>query len=84
MNLIMPFSLAWLNEYRLRHDTGNTGTVVSDGSWRVDAGNYAYFPEGTDWFGILYKDNSFGQTHNFSLSGSEWNRGFRPLYNHQN
>ena len=71
MNLIMPFSLAWLNEYRLRHDTGNTGTVVSDGSWRVDAGNYAYFPEGTDWFGILYKDNSFGQTHNFSLSGSD-------------
>lgn len=70
MNLIMPFSLNWLNEYRLRHDTGNTGTVVSDGSWRVDAGDYAYFPEGTDWFGILYKDNSFGQTHNLSLSGS--------------
>lgn len=70
MNLIMPFSLAWLNEYRLRHDTGNTGTVISDGSWRVDAGNYAYFPEGTDWFGILYKDNAFGQTHNISLSGS--------------
>ena len=71
MNLIMPFSLAWLNEYRLRHDTGDTGTVVSDGSWRVDAGNYAYFPEGTDWFGILYKDSAFGQTHNFSLSGSD-------------
>lgn len=70
MNLIMPFSLAWLNEYRLRHDTGNTGTVISDGSWRVDAGDFAYFPEGTDWFGILYKDNAFGQTHNLSLSGS--------------
>ncbi len=70
MNLIMPFSLAWLNEYRLRHDTGDTGTVVSDGSWRIEAGNYAYFPEGTDWFGILYKKNAFGQTHNISLSGS--------------
>lgn len=70
MNLVMPFSLAWLNEYRLRHDTGDTGTVVSDGSWRVDAGEYAYFGEGTDWFGILYKDYSFAQTHNVSISGS--------------
>ena len=70
MNTMMPFSLSWLNEYRLRHDTGQTGVIVSDGSWRVDPGDYAYFGEGTDWFGILYKKNTFGQTHNISLSGS--------------
>ena len=70
MNTMMPFSLSWLNEYRLRHDTGKMGTMVSDGSWRVDPGDYAYFGEGTDWFGLLYKKNTFGQTHNISLSGS--------------
>ncbi len=70
MNTMMPFSLNWLAEYRLRRDTGNLGTVISDGSWRVEAGNYAYFAEGTDWFGILYKDYTFSQTHNLSISGS--------------
>jgi TonB-linked SusC/RagA family outer membrane protein len=70
MNTMMPFSTNWLVEYRTRKATGDLGTVVSDGSWRVDAGNYAYFGEGTDWFGILYKDHSFAQTHNLSVSGS--------------
>ena len=70
MNTMMPFSTNWLVEYRTRKATGNLGTVVSDGSWRVDAGNYAYFGEGTDWFGILYKDHAFAQTHNLSVSGS--------------
>ena len=69
-NGVMPFSTRWLAEYRLRKDTGRLGTVVSDGSWRVDAGSFAYFPEGTDWMGMLYKDASFAQTHNLSVSGS--------------
>ena len=70
MNTVIPFSKDWLREYRYRKDTNQLGTVVSDGSWRVDAGNYAYFGEGTDWFGLLYKDNAFAQTHNLSVSGS--------------
>lgn len=70
MNTIIPFSKDWLREYRYRKDTNQLGTVVSDGSWKVDAGNYAYFGEGTDWFDLLYKDNSFAQTHNISVSGS--------------
>jgi len=70
MNTMMPFTLSWLNEYRYRHDTGNFGTIVSDGSFGVDAGKYVYFNEGTDWFDILYKDHSFAQTHNISISGS--------------
>ena len=73
MNTIMPFNTAWLIEYRLRRDLGNLGTIVSDGSYRTEAGDYAYFGEGTDWFGILYKDHSFAQTHNFSVSGSSNN-----------
>ncbi|MBR6346453.1 MAG: TonB-dependent receptor [Bacteroidales bacterium] len=70
MNSIMPFSTAWLSEYRNRRDLGNLGTVVSDGSWRTTEGSYVYFAEGTDWFGLLYRDNSFAQTHNLSVSGS--------------
>ena len=69
MNTMMPFTISWLNEYRYRHDTKNFGTIVSDGSFGVDAGNYVYFNEGMDWFDLLYKDHSFAQTHNISLSG---------------
>lgn len=70
MNMVQTFSTGWLMEYRRRHDTGEFGTLVSDGSWRTTAGNYVYFPEGTDWFGLLYKDYTLGQTHNISISGS--------------
>ena len=70
MNMVQTFSTGWLMEYRRRHDTGEFGTIVSDGSWRTHAGEYVYFPEGTDWFGILYKDVTMGQTHNLSISGS--------------
>ena len=70
MNTIMPFTTSWLMEYRNRKATGNFGTVISDGSWRVNAGEYAYFGEGTDWFGLLYKDHAFAQSHNISVSGS--------------
>ena len=70
MNTIMPFNTNWLSEYNLRKESGNLGTIISDGSYRVDPGNYAYFGEGTDWFGMLYKEHTFAQTHNFSVSGS--------------
>lgn len=70
MNTLMPFTVQWITEYRRRHDTGDFGTIVSDGSYGVDAGQYVYFPEGTDWFGLLYKDLTVAQTHNLSISGS--------------
>ncbi len=73
MNMMMPFTTDWLSEYRLRRDTGRLGTIISDGSWRVEAGDFAYFGEGTDWFGLLYKKHSFAQTHNISLSGTAKN-----------
>lgn len=70
MNMVQTFSTGWLMEYRRRHDTGEFGTIVSDGSWRTHEGEFVYFPEGTDWFGLLYKDVTMGQTHNLSISGS--------------
>lgn len=70
MNTVMPFTTNWLVDYRTRKETGNMGTIISDGSYGTDPGNFVYFGEGTDWFGILYKDHSFAQTHNLSVSGS--------------
>lgn len=72
MNTVMPFNPRWLSEYRSRRDLGNLGTVVSDGSLGklYPEGSYVYFSEGTDWFGLLYKDHSMAQTHNISVSGS--------------
>lgn len=70
MNTTMAFTTNWLVDYRTRKETGDMGTIISDGSYGTDAGNFVYFGEGTDWFGTLYKDHSFAQTHNLSVSGS--------------
>lgn len=70
MNKTQPFSTAWLEEYKNRHDTGNFGTVVSDGS--IGSKNsYVYYPEGTDWYDLLYKDHVFSTAQNLSISGSD-------------
>lgn len=71
INKTQQFSLAWLEEYRTRKESGNFGTVVSDGSWGTTKGRYVYFNEGTDIYGELYKKNVFAQTHNLSISGSD-------------
>lgn len=71
INKTQQFSKAWLDEYKRRHDAGEFGTVVSDGSWGLTKGRYVYFPEGEDYIHGLYKDHTFAQTHNVSLSGSD-------------
>lgn len=71
MNKTQQFSTAWLAEYKARKDSGNFGTVVSDGSWGTTKGRYVYFHEGTDYYDAMYKDIVPTQTHNISVSGSE-------------
>lgn len=71
INKSQQFSTAWLEEYKKRKESGNLGTVVSDGSWGTTKGRYVYFNDETDIYGTLYKDNVFSQTHNLSVSGSE-------------
>ncbi|MBQ5395975.1 MAG: SusC/RagA family TonB-linked outer membrane protein, partial [Alistipes sp.] len=71
INKTQQFSNAWLAEYKKRHDAGNFGTVVSDGSWNTTKGRWVYFHEGTNYYEELYKDFTFAQTHNISLQGSE-------------
>ena len=71
INKTQQFSLAWLEEYKRRHDAGDFGTVVGDGSWGLTKGRYVYFPEGEDYIHDLYKSSTFAQTHNVSVSGSD-------------
>ena len=71
INKTQQFTTAWLAEYKKRHDEGNFGTVVSDGSWGTTKGRYVYFHEGTNYYDVLYKDYTFAHTHNLSLQGSD-------------
>ena len=71
INKTQQFTTAWLAEYKKRHDEGNFGTVVSDGSWGTTKGRYVYFHEGTNYYDVMYKDYTFAHTHNISLQGSE-------------
>ncbi|HIX85576.1 MAG TPA: SusC/RagA family TonB-linked outer membrane protein, partial [Candidatus Parabacteroides intestinigallinarum] len=70
INKTQQFSVAWLEEYKRRHETGDFGTVISDGSIGTK-GRYVYYPEGTDYYDIMYKNNVFAQNQNLSISGSD-------------
>lgn len=70
INKTQQFSVAWLEEYKRRHETGDFGTVISDGSIGTK-GRYVYYPEGTDYYDLMYKKNVFAQNQNLSVSGSD-------------
>ena len=70
INKTMEFSTAWLEEYRQRAESGNYETLVSDGSIGT-AGRWLYYHTGTDYYDVLYKDFTFTQTHNLSVSGAD-------------
>lgn len=70
INKTQQFSVAWLDEYKRRHETGDFGTVISDGSIGTK-GRYVYYPEGTDYYDLMYKKHVFSQNQNLSVSGSD-------------
>ena len=70
INKTQSFSLAWLEEYKRRKSIGELGTFISDGSLGIKEGDYVYFNDNLDVYGLLYKNNVFSQTHNISVSGS--------------
>lgn len=70
INKTMEFSTAWLAEYKKRAEAENYEVLVSDGSIGT-AGRWLYYPKGTDYIGMIYKDHLFSQTHNLSVSGSD-------------
>ena len=71
INKTQQFSLAWLEEYKRRHDAGDFGTIISDGSMGTTKGRYVYFPKEVDYFSALYKDTVPSMNHNISISGSD-------------
>ncbi|MCF0167986.1 MAG: TonB-dependent receptor [Bacteroidales bacterium] len=71
INKTQQFSVSWLEEYKKRKESGNFGTVVSDGSWGTTKGRWVYFPESNDYMGMLYKDYQVTQNHNISISAKE-------------
>ena len=70
INKTQQFSLAWLEEYKRRHDSGQFGQVISDGSIGTK-GRYVYYPESVDYIDALYKDWVFSQNQNLSISGTD-------------
>lgn len=70
INKSQEFSTAWLEEYKRRHDAGDFGTVVSDGSIGTK-GRYVYYPEGSNFYDTMYKKNVFSQNQNLSVSGTD-------------
>ena len=73
INSKMYFSNAWLAEYNRRAAEGDYGIEVSDGSFGIPEGRWVYYIKGTDFMDMIYKDYSFTQNHNVSLSGSSGN-----------
>lgn len=69
INKTMEFSTAWLEEYRRRAESGDYEILVSDGSIGTK-GRWLYYPKGVDYYDALYKDFTFTQTHNLSISGA--------------
>ena len=58
------YSDEWLDRLRAWKASGEGQKVEI-----LSNGNYEYYSN-TDWFGLLYKDHSFVQDHNLSISGS--------------
>ncbi len=64
INKTQEFSLSWLEEFRKRKEAGITS------EWEKDAsGKWIYYGN-TDWYEELYKNSTFAQDHNLSVSGN--------------
>lgn len=64
INKTQDFSLGYLEEFKRRKEQGITEEVAMDAN-----GKYVYYGN-ADYYGTLYKKNTFAQDHNLSLTGS--------------
>ena len=62
-NGMQAYSDEWLNTFKQRKAQGITDEVVKN-----ENGSYTYYGN-TDWYDLLYKDNTFAQDHNVTVSG---------------
>lgn len=63
INGFQSYSDTWLNTFKSRRAQGLTDEVVTE-----DNGKYTYYGN-TDWYGALYKKQTFTQDHNVTVSG---------------
>lgn len=64
INKSQTFSLSWLEEFKRRKEQGITEEVEISPN-----GEYIYYGN-TDYYGELYKKQTFAQDHNLSITGS--------------
>ena len=65
MNGFQQYSDAWLDTFKERSKNGIKDEVVTE-----DNGSYTYYGN-TDWYDELFKDNTFAQDHNVTISGGD-------------
>jgi len=65
VNKTLKFSQPYLNELKRRSELGGLPEIEVDPL----TGEYVYYGS-TDYYGILYKDNTLSREHNLSISGS--------------
>ncbi|HCC52377.1 MAG TPA: SusC/RagA family protein [Porphyromonadaceae bacterium] len=63
INAQQEYSDEWLEKFRQRKAQGIKDEVVIE-----DNGTYTYYGN-TDWYDLLYKDQSFAQDHNVTIQG---------------
>jgi TonB-linked SusC/RagA family outer membrane protein len=63
LNGFQPYSDTWLENFKSRREKGETDEVVTE-----DNGKYTYYGN-TDWYDELYKNQTFAQDHNVTISG---------------
>ena len=63
INKSQVYSDAWLQTFKERKEQGITEEVVTESN-----GKYTYYGN-TDWYDVLYRDHSFAQDHNVTVSG---------------
>ncbi len=64
INKSQEFSLGWLEDFRTRREQGITDEVTVDAN-----GKYVYYGN-EDYYGALYKKNTYAQDHNLSITGN--------------
>lgn len=64
INKTQDFSLGWLEDFGKRREQGITDPVTTDAN-----GKYVYYAN-EDYYKALYKDNTFAQDHNLSVTGN--------------
>lgn len=60
----LPYSQAWYEEMANRRPGSGMPEVVTEAN-----GTYSYYGN-TDWYGLLYKDQTSGNDHNISIQGA--------------